>query len=330
MSAGLSAAEEVQTNLILGGVVVSNYLSYLTMGIVLPSTWSYFSKFPADRWWIKAIVILCVSICIEDTIGTGIWTYDWAVANYGNPAVMAILPWALPTEGFLMPTCGLTVQLFYAWRVWMMSMGKNRILPVVIGCLSILGWCVLCWTTQLAATHKSMADIKLALPAGYIWLVGSVGADFVITGSMIYYLDLRFRLMKPEFSSDNSANWFLRRRLRKLIVRTVECNILSLFTQVVSTSTFNRSSVGFYFLIPDMTLAKIYTFSLLVSLNSRQTDSDHETSEGGSSSTGREERGFELTVLHTSSLLSTQVSSPAQRETAGDLRFGGTDAGTGV
>ncbi|KAE9383541.1 hypothetical protein BT96DRAFT_39777 [Gymnopus androsaceus JB14] len=78
------------------------YLSYLTMGIVLSTTWTYFSKFPNDKWRFKALVILCVSMCIAETIGSGrrrrpcthlslkptdifagIWSYDWAVANYG-------------------------------------------------------------------------------------------------------------------------------------------------------------------------------------------------------------------------------------------------------
>ncbi|KAE9388638.1 hypothetical protein BT96DRAFT_1025348 [Gymnopus androsaceus JB14] len=149
---------------------------------------------------------------------------------------------------------------------------------------------------------------------GYIWLGGSVGADVLITGSMIYYLDLRFRM---EFPSSVSANRFLRRRLRKLIVRTAECNSLSLFAQAIAFGLFNCSAVGFYFVITDMMLAKIYTVSLLVSLNSRHIDNDHGTSERGSSSSG--DRGVELTVLHTSSIPSTQVSIHTQPETASDL-----------
>jgi len=39
-------------------------------------------------------------------------------------------------------TCALSVQLFYASRLWIMSMKNNWILPVVIACLSILGWCM--------------------------------------------------------------------------------------------------------------------------------------------------------------------------------------------
>ncbi|KAE9397289.1 hypothetical protein BT96DRAFT_1020885 [Gymnopus androsaceus JB14] len=294
---GLSAAEQTQINLSVGAVVVSNNLSYLAMGIVLCAAWTYFSKFPTDRWWFKALVILCVSMCICDTIATGIWTYDWAVANYANPASLAFIHWAIPVDGFLMAMCSLTVQLFYAWRLWIMSMRKNWILPVVVGCLSILSWCIGCWTLYILATHKLISDLALLPPVVYIWLGGSVGADILITSSMIYYLDLRFRVKPHKTQQDHR----LPGRFRKLIVLTMECNILSLLVQSIGVGLFNRSSVGLYFVSMDMTLAKVYTFSLLVSLNSRHSDNGP-----GTSYVSRREGGLvELTVLHTSSFPST-------------------------
>ncbi|KAE9393621.1 hypothetical protein BT96DRAFT_216048 [Gymnopus androsaceus JB14] len=317
----LSGAEQTEIDLSVGAIVVSNYLSYLTMGIVLSATWTYFSKFPADRWWFKALVFLCVILCTCDTIATGIWSYDWAVANYANPATLKFIHWATPAEGFLLATCGLTVQLFYAWRLWVMSLKDNWILPLVVGCLSILGWCIGCWMTHIAATHKLALDLTLLLPVIYIWLGGSLAADVVITGSMIYYLDLRFR-MNPEFPSGVSPNWFFHRNLHKLILRTVECNLLSLFAQVIIVGLFAYSGVGFYFYITEMTLAKIYTFSLLVSLNCRHSNNGPGTSYGGFSLSRREGGVVQLTVLHTSS---PDLTHPMRD----NWELSGADQGTG-
>ncbi|KAJ7593091.1 hypothetical protein C8J56DRAFT_1045521 [Mycena floridula] len=280
-AAGLPPAAQAAINISLGGVVVSNYLSFLTMGIVLCTAWIYFSKFPRDRWSFKALVAFCVSMCIADTVGTGIWTYDWGVAGYANPSVMAVTHWAFPLEAFMLGTCSLCVQTFYAWRVWMVSMKKNWILPVVIVCSSIMAWCVVCWMVHILATHKFVADLTLVLPVVYIWLGGSVAADVMITAAMIYYLDLRFRMklqkhLVPFVGSSHS-------RFRQIIFRTIECNVLSLFAQAVTVALFNRSSVGFYFVITDMTLAKIYTFSLLVSLNGRHSNGRENTGIGSSS-----------------------------------------------
>jgi len=278
----LSAAEQAQIKISLGGVVVSNCLSYLTMGIVLCATWTYFIKFPNDLWRFKVLVILCVSMCICDTIATGMWTYDWAVANYANPTALAFTHWAAPVEGFLFGSCGLAVQLFYAWRVWVMSMKKNWILPVMIGCLSISSWCMICWIVHIIATHKLIADLILFQSEVYIWLGGSVGADVLITGSMIYYLDLRFRIELQQNQAE--TGYRAPQRFRRIIVRTVECNILSLVAQAFGVGLFGHPNVGLYYFLTDMTFTKVSTFSLLVSLHCRRSDNGIETSYGGFSS----------------------------------------------
>ncbi|KAE9395505.1 hypothetical protein BT96DRAFT_997624 [Gymnopus androsaceus JB14] len=268
---GLSAAEQAQINLSLGAVVVGNNLSELTMGIVLAVAWSYFSKFPADPWWFKAIVILCVILCIGGTVTDGIMNYDWAVTNYANPAALEYIHWAIPVGACFFSLCGLIVQIFYAWRLWVMSMKRNWILPIAVGCLSILGWSAIIWEVHVLATHHLLKDFVLVLPVTYIWLAGCVGADVLITGSMIYYLDLRFRIEHPN-------DYHAPQRFRRIIVRTVECNLLSLLAQAISVGLFTQKSVGFYYIITDMTFTKVYTFSLLVSLNSRPTDNDREIS----------------------------------------------------
>jgi len=136
---------------------------------------------------------------------------------------------------------------------------------------------------------------------------------------MIYYLDpgLRFRIELHK----TQASYRAPRRFRRLILRTVECNLLSLLAQAITICLFNRSSVGLYYVITDMILAKVYTFSLLVTLNCRHPENGPETSNGPggfSSSSARGEGGIvELTVLHTSSFPSTRVSH-MQQETTSD------------
>ncbi|KAE9402640.1 hypothetical protein BT96DRAFT_544572 [Gymnopus androsaceus JB14] len=311
---GLSGAEQTQFNLSIGAVVVSNYFSYLTMGVVLSATWTYFSKFPNDTCWFKALVILCVSMCIGDTVATGMWTYDWAVANYANPAPLAFTHWTLAAEPFLFGSCGLIVQLFYAWRVWIMSIRKNWILPVVIGCLSISAWCTICWIVHTIATHNLISEFTIFQPVGYIWLGVSVGADVLITSSMIYYLDLRFRIELQQNQAD--CNYHTPRRFRRLIVQTVECNLFSLFAQTTAIGLFNRGSIGFYFVTTNMMLTKAYTFSLLISLNCRHSDSGHGTSKRARELSLSRRRDVELNSLGDSHTLpSTQISVHIRQET---------------
>ncbi|KAJ6450389.1 hypothetical protein C8R45DRAFT_1127961 [Mycena sanguinolenta] len=329
---GLLPAEQAAINISLGGVVVSNYLSFLTMGVVCCYTWMYFTTFPNDRWVFKVLVGACFLMCAADTAGTGIWVYDWAVAGYANPAVLGLVHWAFPVEAMLLcvyqepshlpiahltyfpsGTCSTLVQCFYAWRIWLVSSRKNWILPALVVSLSLLGWCIVCWMASILVTHKLVADLSLVSPTVYIWLGGSVGADVLITASMIYYLDLRFRTKETSKGGIKPDN-----RFREIIRRTVECNVLSLLGQTVSVGLFNAPSVGFYFVLTDMTLAKVYTFSLVVSLLGRRSDgrglsgARNTTSKSGEQHALSDRRVVERTARN------TQMAISVQRETVED------------
>ncbi|KAJ6528537.1 hypothetical protein B0H19DRAFT_1194733 [Mycena capillaripes] len=282
---GLPAEVQKQINISLGAIVNSNNLSFLTLGVVLCYAWKYYNKFPKDPWGFKVLVAACTIMCIADSVGTAFWVYDWGVLGYANPAVMALTHWSFPVEAMLLGACSTLVQCFYAWRIYLISVRKNWIVPGIIACLSLLGYSIVCWMVSVLATHKQVADLSLVSPTVYVWLVGSVGADFIITASMIFYLDLRLRMSYAAKASLSVG----RSRFREIISRTVEANVLSLLGQTVSVGLFNRPQVGFYFVLTDMTLAKIYTFSLLVSLCGRHSDGRESLSGGAPSSRSGEQ-----------------------------------------
>ncbi|KAJ7325786.1 hypothetical protein DFH08DRAFT_1027742 [Mycena albidolilacea] len=202
-SGGLPPDVQAVINISLGAVVVSNYLSFLTMGVVGCYTWIYFRTFPDDRWVFKLLVSTCFIICLVDTAGSGVWVYDWAVTGYAS---------------------------------------------------------AVCYVISVVAVHKLVSELSLVSPTIYIWLGGSAGADVLITISMIYYLDLRFRMKEASRVGPGTNS-----RFREIIYRTVECNVLSTLAQATTIGLFQAHSLGLYFAMPDMVLAKIYTFSLIIS-----------------------------------------------------------------
>ncbi|KAJ7818614.1 hypothetical protein B0H14DRAFT_3876950 [Mycena olivaceomarginata] len=231
---GLPPDEQAAINLSLGAVVVGNYISFLTMGVVGCYTWTYFSTFPNDRWIFKLLVSTCCVLCLADTAGTGIWVYDWAVAGYANPGVMGLTHWAFPAEAMFL------CEPFSSAVPPLLQLAHHDILKRHS------------WDTSLMST------------SGWEALLG---ADVLITTSMIYYLDLRFRMKETSKVGPGTNS-----RFREIIYRTVECNVLSLIAQTTTIGLFNSPSVGLYFALPDMTLAKIYTFSLIVSLLGRRSN----------------------------------------------------------
>lgn len=81
----------------------------------------------------------------------------------------------------------------------------------------------------------------------------------------------------PRLYRQVSLNWpavfiethFSHRSFNQIISRTVQSNALSLLSQVVTIALF-KANVGMYFFLNDFTIVKVYTFSLLISLNARR------------------------------------------------------------
>lgn len=95
-------------------------------------------------------------------------------------------------------------------------------------------------------------------------------------------------------------------------------NVVSFLTSLCLTSHYRHDacqnlysfSTCFLYVSP-LSFPQLSSMIILIlAVNSRHIDNDHGTSERGSSSSG--DRGVELTVLHTSSIPSTQVSVHTQ------------------
>ncbi|KAI5480045.1 hypothetical protein MNV49_002010 [Pseudohyphozyma bogoriensis] len=108
----------------------------------------------------------------------------------------------------------LNTQCFFAWRLRKIS--GDYILPGIITALSVL-----------------QCDLDGVFPIGYIWLGGSILGDLLITAGMGYHLLFKTR----KSSLANSRMTF-----KKIVFRTLECNVLALVCQTGDLILFKTPS----------------------------------------------------------------------------------------
>ncbi|KAF8868966.1 hypothetical protein CPB85DRAFT_876175 [Mucidula mucida] len=247
-----------ELDLTLGAIVISTLFSFLSTGITLTGTWSYYSRFTKDNWAFKLLVAVCLVLTVTDTVVGGYWCYTWTVTHYADPN--RLLNWVISLtftiQVSILGFVSLFVQIFFAWRLWIVTLQKNFWLPGVIVCLAVMAWSVIMWVTSIVATHHDANELGVVLPTAYVWLAGSIAADLLISLGLFYYLYFRFR-QRNIHREMKSINTF-----KAIIVRTVQCNVLSLVAQVTTIVLFT-TQVGYYYFLPDFTISKVYFFSLL-------------------------------------------------------------------
>ncbi|KAF9063002.1 hypothetical protein BDP27DRAFT_1406012 [Rhodocollybia butyracea] len=280
-AAAIAAAAGVSLPLTVGAILVASLISFFTMGVVAVCLWIYYTNYPKDPIGFKILVTFMGSLAILDTVTTGCWSYLWAVTHWGDLTIFATLPTVFVIETFCFGTACLTNQCFFAWRLWTITKRKNWYLPLFIICNGLVQEAVVFWLMNLFHTDPLLVHLGKALPTGYAWLICAILGDASVTVGMVYYLRIKTN------GRDMVVNANSRSVLNGIIVRTLQCNILSLMTQVAMFIMFflkDNPNVQAYFFFNDFIVVKVYVFSLLLTLNARKKmATKFDSSRGGTS-----------------------------------------------
>ncbi|KAJ3840486.1 hypothetical protein F5878DRAFT_613031 [Lentinula raphanica] len=247
----------------VGALVVSGWMSFMSFGLVLAFGWQYFLQFYDDKILYKTIVTTCLLLCLGDTIVSGLWCYRWSSTYFGDVTALLATPEEAIATLWFFPTTTFIVQLWFATRIWMISARKNIVLPAVIAVLGSGSWAIALWMfSKLVKHHSTLADdANLVFPVGYAWLGGDIATDACIFAGLAYYTEVRSRKQRRHHILSPTS-------LFAVTCRMIECNVLPLISQIVLIILY-KTNVGFYYILSDMTIAKVYTFSLLISLYTR-------------------------------------------------------------
>ncbi|KAH9952892.1 hypothetical protein BC827DRAFT_1159510 [Russula dissimulans] len=159
----------------------------------------------------------------------------------------------------------LTVQYFFAYRVWVLSNKKAFWLCLLICAFSIVdATAAFIGGIYVHVRGRFSSGWKLKVPL-YVWLGGNAVSDILITTAMIYYLTIR----RSNISVPHSSH-----ALSKIVRLTVETNVLTTTTGIISLLLVSIFPNKIWYTCPTAVLGKLYghplySNTLLVSLNNR-------------------------------------------------------------
>ncbi|KAJ6582264.1 hypothetical protein B0H19DRAFT_1332337 [Mycena capillaripes] len=222
---------------------IGNILNWMLMGTLVLQLYTYYQTFPTDKFFLRLLVN---GTFLLDMVQTVISThYGWflVVTTWGNPAGFNIIPWS----GSMIPVlCGVVsavVQIFYAWRIWVLA--PNRLFFHAVSILIVL-----------------------------IALIQGVAA--IVSGAMAIHTPTPAELIRihPEFSlteAKQNAIWSPTETiLTKLIHRVIQTGAATAIGAAICLALdVGFPSMNFHY-VPAYILGKVYTNSLMLSLNLRR------------------------------------------------------------
>ncbi|KAH9077842.1 hypothetical protein EDB83DRAFT_1523341 [Lactarius deliciosus] len=231
-------------------------------GVLCVQIYVYSYNFPRDRRPLKSLVYFVFLLDTIQTALTGADIYYWFVAGFGNVERLwnpHFTPVNVPIIGAVI---SFIVQAYFCYRIWVLNKRSSWI----------------CWIIAVAAVTQSAGGIwasikpltvaKYAAPkaAVYLWAISSALADILIAIAMTLLL---------RRASGNFSNFVLIRVVRL----TIETNALTAALVIATLVLYVTFPNRLYYIYPVELLGKVYSNTLLVSLNNRIYVRDHQSPE---------------------------------------------------
>ncbi|KAJ3507893.1 hypothetical protein NLJ89_g6048 [Agrocybe chaxingu] len=169
-----------------GWMLVGLALNILLMGVMIAQIYMYYTQYRDDTWWLKAMVAAVFLLDIINTAFLFTYIYRSLITFFGDVQFLAQVDWTLATGAWTTGVIAAIVQLFFAWRIFVLT--RNWVYVVVIGSLALAGCGASIAVPVKTGLSFPVSRIHEVKPAVTVWLASDVAADIIITTVLVWYL----------------------------------------------------------------------------------------------------------------------------------------------
>ncbi|KAJ6488521.1 hypothetical protein C8R47DRAFT_482450 [Mycena vitilis] len=241
------------------GAFAAGALTAVGLSAVLGfQTFLYFQIFPGDAVRYKLLVawIWLTDAAHTIIICTSVWEY--AIVNFGNPAITEKILTSLPVAVAFNALTTLTVNLFYGWRIHKMSKSNWWLTgPLIVLCVSRTAL-ALAGAIELILTKSFpvfQANFSTLLTCA---LASSAGTDLIVSAARYYYL----RNLKQGYTGTQEV-------VDAVVVFTINDGLLTCAVALAVIICLHAIPNSFVWVGVYFGLAKLYSNSVLATLNLR-------------------------------------------------------------
>jgi hypothetical protein len=231
-------------------------INMVLYGVLIVQTYHYYLTYKKDAPWIKGLVLY---LFIVESINTGCdvyVVYQPLIERFGSPEATKYFPTLFAAEPVTIVAISTPIQLFFAWRIWILT--RSKVLSILIPILSLASMAGGIWTTvRLVAIKVFARKAELHTPA-LVWFLTACVADILITVTLVFTLHKK----RTGFVATDDA-------ISKIIRMTVQTGMITAICaigDVVFFMTLPHTALNFLW---DLSLAKLYSNCLLSTLNAR-------------------------------------------------------------
>ncbi|EPQ53922.1 hypothetical protein GLOTRDRAFT_116659 [Gloeophyllum trabeum ATCC 11539] len=245
-------------DLVLGPTLIGVLFNVFLFGCVITQCYLYFITFKNDSPRIRFLVWF---LLIADTLNSAfecVVAYEYTITSFGDYVAASNGNWRAGTGPVLIGVIAATVQGFFAWRVYRLT--HLRWFFILICCLIFVQFVGAAGTGVAGSIIKPFAEWgrwQVRVPI-VVWLVLAATVDCLLTLTMTFHLQRN----RTGFAVTDHI-------VTKIIKLTVQTGMLTAVWAVLDLVLYLSVPQPVH-LIFNLPLPKLYTNSLLSTLNARK------------------------------------------------------------
>ncbi|OAX34046.1 hypothetical protein K503DRAFT_474472 [Rhizopogon vinicolor AM-OR11-026] len=227
---------------------VSNVQAFIYFQTHKDTGMTFFKLVVIGLWILDALHLAFVIHCI----------YYYLVTNYANFGALTEIVWSGKLQIALNMFTVWIVHFMYAYRIWIVSTGRSRVLPMTVGIIVILTLGVAITVTYEVYKSHLFSDLARIEWSTLMYLSTVTFVDFVIASSLCYLL----ATSRTGFSSTDTF-------LTKLMVYTINTGCLTSICSMVALTTCAVMPNNLIYVALEFLVTKLYVNSFLALMNAR-------------------------------------------------------------
>ncbi|THU99480.1 hypothetical protein K435DRAFT_855666 [Dendrothele bispora CBS 962.96] len=240
-----------------GPLMVGVFFNAILFGVLAVQAHVYLNWNRSGERWTRYLVII---LLVLEALDTGIHfaiVYQGLFKNFGQTSFDIPLLAANPV---LISSISTLVQINYAWRIRILT--KSNVLAGFISILALISFASSICGTVFTILHSNWADgfDKSLFSSLVAWLTTSAICDVAIAIVMVFFLTTQKKDSMPVTKSV----------VNKIIIVTIQTGVLTSVAAVADILTFTLIKGATFQFIWDFSISKLYTNSLLSTLNARE------------------------------------------------------------
>ncbi|KAL5524851.1 hypothetical protein ACEPAF_9997 [Sanghuangporus sanghuang] len=286
---------------------LDNTMGVLLIGVSLwgagtVQVYAYYNNYPKDALWMKSLVGI---VWVLDTSHQGLiihTVYTYLITEYGNLVFLGNIVNSLAIEVIVNGIVAALVQAFFVLRAWRLSQGNIPVV-VILNALIITTFALSIVYTIRALQLKTFARLEDIFTLSRVINVLNAVTDLAIAAVLIFLLHRSRTGFKR---SDHIINRLILFSLNTGLLTSLDAT-MSLIANIVWSNTF-------IYILFFVNVSRLYTNSLMATLNSRKG------LRGVDSSTGEESLSVTLSQPRFRSR-AVELDAPSALKAAGQPRM---------